>query len=151
MGKYRILVKGIVQFENKYLIVQKWYDDRIVDPYQWEFLDGEMEFNETPEKAVERIVENKIGVPAKVSKTLYTWGFTAGETCNIGIAFICDSPTETVNLSEDLHDYKWVEKTDLSEFISNKAMLDDLDRAGFTENFTLDDFGKVDLFIEPLD
>ena len=50
MDKYRILVKGIVQCHGKYLVVEKWYDDRIFDPYQWEFLDGVMEFGENPEK-----------------------------------------------------------------------------------------------------
>ena len=36
MNKYRILVKGIVQRDNKYLAVEKWYDDNIMEPYQWE-------------------------------------------------------------------------------------------------------------------
>ena len=80
--KFRILVKGIVQYKDNFLAVERWYDDRIFEPYQWEFIDGEMEFGETPEKAVERIVEEKTGVP------LYTWGFTAGEICTTGIAFL---------------------------------------------------------------
>ncbi len=29
MDKFRILVKGIVQCNGKYLVVEKWYDDRI--------------------------------------------------------------------------------------------------------------------------
>ena len=51
MNKYRILVKGIVQKGNRYLTVEKWYDDNIVEPYQWEFIDGEAEFGESPDKA----------------------------------------------------------------------------------------------------
>lgn len=40
MDKYRILVKGIVQCQDHYLVVEKWYDDRIFDPlsvgiYRW--------------------------------------------------------------------------------------------------------------------
>ena len=53
MNKYRILVKGIVQRDNKYLAVEKWYDDNIMEPYQWEFIDGEAEFGESPDKAVD--------------------------------------------------------------------------------------------------
>jgi hypothetical protein len=34
MNQYNVLVKGILKKGNKYLIVNKWYDDRIVDPYQ---------------------------------------------------------------------------------------------------------------------
>ena len=36
----------------RYLTVEKWYDDNIVEPYQWEFIDGEAEFGESPDKAV---------------------------------------------------------------------------------------------------
>ena len=91
MSKFRVLVKGIVQYQDSYLAVERWYDDRIFDPYQWEFIDGEMEFGETPEKAVERIVAEKTGVAVQVNKPLYTWGFTAGEICTCGIAFLCDA------------------------------------------------------------
>ena len=50
MSKFRVLVKGIVQYQDSYFEVERLYDDRIFDPYQWEFIDGEMEFGETPEK-----------------------------------------------------------------------------------------------------
>lgn len=151
MDKYRILVKGIVQCHGKYLVVEKWYDDRIFDPYQWEFLDGVMEFGESPEKAVQRVVEEKAGIPVQVDKPLYTWGFTAGEVCSVGIAFECSAQTEEVVLAEDLNDSKWIPKEELSEVITNEAVRKDIERAGLTNQFNLDDFGKVDLFIEPID
>lgn len=151
MGKYRILVKGIVQCRGKYLVVEKWYDDRIFDPYQWEFLDGEMEFSETPERAVQRVVSEKTGIPVQVDKPLYTWGFTAGEVCSVGIAFECSAQTEEVVLSEELNDSKWVLKEELASVITNEAVRKDIEKAGLTSNFNLDEFGKVDLFIEPMD
>ncbi len=151
MNKYRILVKGIVQNNDKYLVVEKWYDDRIFDPYQWEFIDGVMEFSETPEKAVQRIVEEKAGISVQVDRPLYTWGFTAGEVCNVGIAFECSTQSDEVVLAEDLNDSKWVPKEELSQVITNQAVLKDIEKAGLTNNFDLDDFGKVDLFIEPMD
>ncbi len=151
MNKYRILVKGIVQNNGKYLVVERWYDDRIFDPYQWEFIDGVMEFSETPEKAVQRIVEEKVGIAIQVEHPLYTWGFTAGEVCSVGIAFACTTQEDEVVLAEDLNDSKWVTKEELSEVITNEAVLRDIERSGLTNNFNLDDFGKVDLFIEPID
>lgn len=151
MDKYRILVKGIVQYNEKYLVVEKWYDDRIFDPYQWEFLDGVMEFSETPEKAVLRVVEEKTGLTVQVDKPLYTWGFTAGEICSVGIAFECSAQTQEVVLAEDLNSSKWVTKEELAEVITNEAVRNDIERAGLTSSFDLDDFGKVDLFIEPMD
>ena len=151
MDKYRILIKGIVKCCEKYLVVEKWYDDRIFDPYQWEFIDGVMGFGETPEKAVQRIVEEKTGIPVQVDRPLYTWGFTAGEVCSVGIAFECTAQTSTVVLAEDLNDSKWVSKEELAEVITNKTVREDIERSGLTSSFDLDDFGKVDLFVEPMD
>lgn len=151
MDKYRILVKGIVQYNEKYLVVEKWYDDRIFDPYQWEFLDGVMEFSETPEKAVLRVVEEKTGLTVQVDKPLYTWGFTAGEVCSVGIAFVCTAQTQEVVLAEDLNDSRWVTKEELADVVTNEAVRNDIERAGLTSSFDLDDFGKVDFFIEPMD
>ena len=50
MDKYRIIVKGIVKSLDKYLIVEKWFDDRIQDPYQWGFIDGAINFGESPNR-----------------------------------------------------------------------------------------------------
>lgn len=151
MDKYRILIKGIVRSHEKFLVVEKWYDDRIFDPYQWEFINGVMGFAETPEKAVQRIVEEKTGVSVLVDRPLYTWGFTAGEVCSVGIAFECSAQTETVVLAEDLNNYKWVSREELNSVITNKAEREDIEKAGLTSSFDLDDFGKVDLFIESMD
>lgn len=151
MDKYRILIKGIVKCREKYLVVEKWYDDRIFDPYQWEFIDGVMGFDETPEKAVQRVVAEKTGITVQVDRPLYTWGFTAGEVCSVGIAFECSAQTEAVVLSEDLNDSKWISKEELSEVITNKAVREDIERAGLTSNFDLDEFGKVDFFVEPME
>lgn len=151
MSKFRILVKGIVQYQDSFLAVERWYDDRIFDPYQWEFVNGELAFGETPEKAVERIVEEKTGVPVQVNKPLYTWGFTAGEICTTGIAFLCDAQTDSVVLAEELHDSQWVSKDEIAQVITNRAVVKDIEKAGLTSSFDLDDFGKVDLFIEPMD
>lgn len=151
MEKYKIIVKGIVQHENRFLIVEKWYDDRIVDPYQWEFVDGKMDFGEVPEQATLRTVQETTGLTTSIGSLLYTWGFTAGEVCTVGIAYLCVTEQEEVIISEDYRDYKWVTREELGDYITNKAMLDDLDRAGLTRKFDLEDFGKVDTFIEHLD
>ena len=43
MAKHRILVKCVVNYGSEYLLLKKWYDDRIDDPFQWEFADGEVD------------------------------------------------------------------------------------------------------------
>jgi len=129
MARFRNIIKSIVRCQDKYLVVERWYSDNIVDPYQWEFLDGEMEFGETPDKAAERLVSELVGIPVLADKPLYTWGFTAGEICTTGIAFLCESMTEEVVLSEELSDYRWVYKEELPSVISKKAVVEDLTKA----------------------
>lgn len=130
-NKYRILVKGIVQKGNRYLAVEKWYDDNIVNPYQWEFIDGEAEFGELPDSAVVRVIQEQTGLTSVVDRILYTWTFMIGSECNLGLAYLCltDMDEDTVILSEDLNDAKWIEADEFSKYINNKKMLEDLEAA----------------------
>lgn len=131
MNAYRILVKGIVKRDDKYLIVEKWYDDNIIDPYQWEFLDGEAEFGESPDAAVIRLIQEQTGLTAEVDRILYTWTFMVGSVCNLGLSYLCytDMDEDSVLLSEDLNNSRWITADEFEEYITNKRMLQDLEQA----------------------
>ena len=131
MDKYRILVKGIVQCQDHYLVVEKWYDDRIFDPYQWEFIDGDAEFGESPDKAVVRTIQEQTGLITEVDRVLYTWTFMIGSECNLGLAYLCltEQNEDEVVLSEELNDAKWIDYMDFEKYIHNKRMLEDLEKA----------------------
>ncbi len=131
MERYRILVKGIVKRDDRYLIVEKWYDDNIIEPYQWEFVDGEAEFGESPDAAVVRVVQEQTGLITVMDHVLYTWTFMIGSECNLGLAYLCltDMDEDGVQLSEDLRDAKWISPEDFEEWINNSRMLEDLERA----------------------
>ena len=130
-NRYRILVKGIVLKDNKFLIVEKWYDDNIVDPYQWEFIDGEAEFGESPDAAVVRIIQEQTGLTSVVDRILYTWTFMIGSECNLGLSYLCltDMDVDTLVLSEDLNNAKWIEADEIEDYINNKRMIEDLKNA----------------------
>ena len=130
-NRYRIMVKGIVQKDNKFLIVEKWYDDNIVDPYQWEFVDGEAEFGESPDAAVVRIIQEQTGLTSVVDRILYTWTFMIGSECNLGLSYLCltDMDEDTVVLSEDLNNAKWIEADEIEDYINNRRMIEDLKNA----------------------
>ncbi len=129
MEKYKIMVKGIVQYDDKYLLVKRWFDDNIGDPYQWEFIDGKLEFGEEPEKGVLRLIYENTGLSVHMNRILYTWSFMVGDVCNIGISYLCISTEDDVILSEELNDYKWVAKEDFANYIENKAVLADIEKA----------------------
>ena len=130
-NRYRILVKGIVQKANNYLTVEKWYDDNIIEPYQWEFIDGEAEFGESPDAAVVRVIQEQTGLSVVVDRILYTRTVMIGSECNLGLSYLCitDMDEDSVILSEDLHDAKWISADEFDEYINNKRMLEDLEKA----------------------
>lgn len=133
MGDIKIKVKGIVKDHGRYLIVERWYDDRIVDPYRWEFVDGPTKSREDPAKAVIRIIKEQTGMDAVMDRVLYTWTYELGETFCIGICYECFALTTKVTLSEDIIKYEWVKKEEFKRYIDNEAMLHDLENSNFSE------------------
>lgn len=132
MNKYKILVKGIVECNEKYLIVERWFDDNIVDPYQWGFCDGEVEYGESPDKAVLQVVTEQTGINAVIGKIMYTWSFMVGDLCNLGIAYLCLTENDEIILSEDLRDYRWVTSDEFHDYIQNERVLRDIEEAGLS-------------------
>jgi len=129
MDKYAIMVKGIVRYEEKYLLVQRWYDDRIEDPYQWEFVDGKIEFGEDPDKAVVRLIREQTGLETIIDRIAYTWSYMVGDVHHIGISYECMTLEDEVILSEELHDFRFVSKEEFGDYITNGKLLDDLTHA----------------------
>lgn len=130
MDKYGVKIKGIVRCGEDFLIVKKWYDDRIDEPYQWEFLDTQMEEGETPKDACLRYVQDATGIYCSDATIPYTWVYKLGDNKFLGIAFLCEVQDEIVFLSEDLVECKWVKAGELKEYIKNRGMLADMADAG---------------------
>lgn len=124
----RIIVKGIVSYGDKFLIVQRWIDDNIVDPYRWMFLDGDILSSESPDDAIIRIIYESCSIDVTINEILYTWNFNQGEDYVIGIAYHCLADSDMVMLSEDILDYRWVSKTEFTEYISDYNLLKDIDK-----------------------
>ena len=115
MKQFKIKIKAVVTNNDHYLIVKKWYDDRISRPYQWEFLDGELDFGEKPEDAAERIVREQTQLEVSNGKLLYTWTYVVGDVCYVGICVGFECRDQDVFLSEDLIEYYWAEKAELND------------------------------------
>lgn len=132
MAQFDVKVKGIVKNQDRYLVVKQWYDDRILDPYRWRFIDGNIEFGEDPAKAVVRSIKEQTGIDAVMDRVLYTWSYLVGDTFCVGICYECLAlHTETV-LSEDLQELEWIKKEEIEEYIDNKDLLHDLENSNFT-------------------
>lgn len=129
MAKHRIIVKCVVNYNSDYLLLKKWYDDRIEEPYQWEFPEGEVEVNESPEHAAERIVAEASGLSATAVRPLYTWQYMLGDESNIGICYLLCAPEVSVILSEEYTESNWVCRLDFADYIQNKRLLEDIEKA----------------------
>lgn len=127
MKKYQIMVKGIVQMEDKYLVVRKWFNDRVAEPYQWGFVDGKIEFQEEPDKAVIRHINEQTGLSAAIDRILYTWTFMTGDVFNIGISYLCVASIDSIVLSEELVDHCWIKREEFETFLDSKV-LEDVER-----------------------
>lgn len=126
MKDTKIIVKGIIKHGDDYLIVKKWYDDRISEPYQWEFVDGYVSIGDSPDDEVCQLVTDKTFLLVTDKKILYTWTYRVGDTGYVGLAYLCEVDTDIVILSEDLQDYKWIKAEQFKDYIENPAILNDV-------------------------
>lgn len=129
MAKHRIVVKCVVNYGSEYLLLKKWYDDRIDNPFQWEFADGEVEFGESPERAAERIVAETTGLTAEAARPLYTWQYTLGDVSNIGICYLLYAHDMETVISEEYAEAAWVDRFSFEDYIENRNLLRDIERA----------------------
>lgn len=130
MSKINVKVKGIVEYNGKYLLIQKWYDDNIVNPYKWEFVDCELEEGKSPDDTVVDAVEHGIGLGVEQLKILYTWNYTYGDVFYIGLAYLCKANSDIVIMSDEYSKFVWVEPSNFENYIEDKGLLNDLIKHG---------------------
>lgn len=130
MNKFGIKIKGIVKNNDKFLILRKWYDDRITDPYQWEFVDADLEYGIAPDSYVKQVIGDATGLDAEIDSIPYTWSYALGDMQIVGIAYLCHTESDMVILSEAVSDFKWVTASELPEYIENTGVLNDLKNTG---------------------
>ena len=133
MKQFKVKIKSLLVNNDQLLIVKRWYDDRIVKPYQWEFIDGDLNFGETPEDAAERLVREQTQIEVSDAKLLYTWSYTVGDVCYVGICFGFNCVNREVFLSEELIEYYWADRRELNDSehpMNEKVILDVLANSG---------------------
>lgn len=128
MEKVILKVKGIIKREGKYLLLKRWYDDRIPDPFMWEFVDGQVGFGEDPADSAKRLITECLGVEGQIVRPAYTWSTLVGETHIVGVAYICAiTDYDNITLPEEIGEYAWVARDEFEDYIENINVLKDLD------------------------
>lgn len=126
-----IRVKGIIKQDDRYLVLKRWVDDRIVEPFVWEFVDCELDKGESPEQAVLRGIHEAVGVDGEIVRPLYTWSQMIGEVQCVGITYLCMLSVDegSLMLSEDYSGFEWITETELPVYIDNPNVLKDIKKA----------------------
>lgn len=123
-------VKGIIKKDDRYLLLKRWVDDRIPDPFVWEFIDAEVNHGEAPDDTVLRAINEQLSVEGKIEKIEYTWSSMLGDTHCVGIAYICsiaEADEANIVLSEEFGEWIWVTRAEIPEYIENQYVLKDLE------------------------
>ena len=122
--------KGIIKKDDRYLLLKRWVDDRIPDPFVWEFIDAEVNHGEAPDDTVLRAINEQLSVEGKIEKIEYTWSSMLGDTHCVGIAYICsiaEADEANIVLSEEFGEWIWVTREEIPEYIENQYVLKDLE------------------------
>ena len=128
MENIYLRVKGIIKQDDKYLLIKRWVDDRIPDPFLWEFVDAEVNYGEAPDEAVIRAIEEILSVEGRIERIVYTWSNMIGDSQCVGIAYICSLEDDSsIILGEEYGGWEWVERDQFPEYIENKYVLNDLE------------------------
>lgn len=127
MKTITLRVRAIIKKDDKYLVVKHWIDDRIPDPYRWEFIDTVVLPEEAPDDAVLRGMEELLGTEGKIEHLVYTWSKLIGDTQCIGIVYICSVADEDFTLQEDYAEWEWIDRDQFPDYIDNQYILQDLE------------------------
>ena len=128
MENIYLRVKGIIKQDDKYLLIKRWVDDRIPDPFLWEFVDAEVNYGEAPDEAVIRAIEEILSVEGRIERIVYTWSNMIGDSQCVGIAYICSLEDDSsIILGEEYGEWEWVERDQFPEYIEKKYVLNDLE------------------------
>ena len=133
-----IAVKSIIfnRNYNKILLVQRSNDDP-TGANTWEGAGGSIECGETPEEAIKREIREETGITEITIRNVAYVTLVNGNKPFLIIAYICESLSEEVTLSNEHQAYIWADKKEC-RILLPKLIIDDFDKNGIFELFVPD-------------
>ena len=126
--KQRIRVVGIIQKANEILIMKK-SQGRLDGMPMWELPTGKIRFGEQPEEAIDRTLEEYLGVEVTKQTKLHdvvTFMAPQGasQLSNLSIVYLITLPEETkIEPKERYSAYKFIKPADISAYRLDEASL----------------------------
>lgn len=127
--RFFVAVKGIIRRKDGKILILKRSagDDHL--PEVWETVGGGMDAEETPQEALQREIKEETGLEVSVQEpfNVFTFRKQTGEF-KIGITFLCDTEDDTVVLSHEHSEYRWIEPKDFVDFSSVPSLYEEIAR-----------------------
>ncbi len=116
-------VKGIVQYDNRILIVQRAAADS--GGGTWECPGGKIDFGEFPEDSLTREVEEETGLAVTVDRIAYASSLmTHPDRQVILLVYFCTATNDAVELSDEHDDYLWADDAMFRQNIAPNILAD---------------------------
>jgi mutator protein MutT len=113
----KIVVAGVIANKGKFLVVKRSASEKIL-PNKWELPSGKVEFEEDPNNALIREIEEEINItPEKfipIKITDYTLGNKHKKKHTVQIIFLIKSSDNKIKLSSEHDEYRWIDIEELN-------------------------------------
>lgn len=111
-----LLAKGLIRFDNKYLILKKAKSNYPHSSEKWECPGGRIEENETPKDALLREINEEIKLKCEIIRELPLLENETDTYKSKCYVYLLESFSKNVILSDEHTEFKWVNANDVKKF-----------------------------------
>lgn len=108
------VVAAVIQFEDKYLCVQRNVSKFDYLSLKYEFPGGKVELNETPEQAIIREIQEELNMEVSITSHLITVDYDYPDFSISLNTFLCKTQSPVFELLEHV-DSKWLRSSELDQ------------------------------------
>ena len=110
-----VLVRGIVRFKNKYLILKKRKSNK-TDSEKWECPGGKIENDEDPRDCLLREISEETGLKVRIVKELPALERETETFRRKSYVFVAETFSCQVIISEEHQEFRWVNPENVQNF-----------------------------------
>lgn len=117
--------KAIIRKNDNILLLRRSQSSGF-DPGLWELPGGKIDYGENLKEAVQREVEEEVGLVIRIGRPFKTWHFIKEPFWVTGITFICDYISGGVALSPEHDAHEWIQPEDYKNYPLSTSVEDQI-------------------------
>ena len=110
---HRVAVNAFVIYKETFLLLK-----RANEPFIWGPPGGRLHIDEDPIRGLQREVLEETGLEIIVFQPITTWFGLFNDESLLSVDYLCNSDKNTVSLSHEHSDYRWLTINDLTQHIN---------------------------------